>query len=130
MQYPELERIKSKHPQLASIIDKLVGYIEREAAEGHDRITPPLAAGYLKLSEAETLGLLSLLEDARIVRPIYEIVCRNTNAVLATAKDRRGIREILPIHCNLCDDEHDAEDVRIELVFKLLPQAATTNAAG
>jgi hypothetical protein len=130
MQFPELGRIKAKHPQLASLIDKLVGYVESEAAEGQYRISPPLAASYLKLSEAETLGLLSLLEDAHVVRPIYEIVCRKTNAVLATAKNRSEIREILPIHCHLCDEDHGADDVRIELAFEPLPQRAATNAVG
>jgi hypothetical protein len=128
MQSQKLESIKSKHPRLRELIDRLAGYIEAEFAEGVSRVVPALAARHLGLSEAETLGLLAMFEDAGIVRAAYEIICRRTNVVLATAHKRSEIADLLPIHCQFCDGEHDADDIAVELVFEIMPQMAQRNA--
>jgi hypothetical protein len=124
MQYLKLESIKSKHPRLSKLIDELAAYIEGELDQGRSRVVPSLAARQLKLSEAETLGLLAMFEDAGLVSARYEVVCKKNNVVLATAHKRSELKDLLPIHCEFCEAEHEADDVSVELVFEIVPQAA------
>ncbi len=119
MSFRRLENIKSAHPQLARLIDALKDYVAAEVGEGRTRIVPALAAVPLGLSEAETLGLLMLLEEAGLVLHGYEIVCRDNDAVLKKVSELSEVEDTLPIYCELCDEEHDADSVRVELVFEV-----------
>lgn len=121
MPFQTFEDIKLKHPHLRVKLDALANYIVGELEEGRSRIVPALAAAHLKQSEAETLGLLMLLEDAGLIRHQYDIVCRKTNAVLATVSSKSELEHVIPVLCQLCDAEHGADDLRIELVFEVMP---------
>jgi hypothetical protein len=123
MQFQRLERTKLNHPRLRLQLESLETYIGREVDEGRTRIVPALAAVYLKKSEAETLALLMLFEDAGVLTHEYEIVCTRTGAVLKTVSDISALEEALRIPCPLCDAEHGPDDLRTELVFEVKPAA-------
>lgn len=119
MQFQQLEKIKSKHPSLSSLIDSLANYICHEVDEGRTRIVPGLAATYMKRSEAEATALLMLFEDAGLLRHQFDVVCTRNDAVLLSFPDLSDLQNHIPLHCQLCDSEHDSEDLRVELAFEV-----------
>ena len=119
MQFPQLESIKSKHPRLSPKLDALANYIGGELNEGRTRIVPALAAVALKQGEAETLALLMLFENAGVLTHQYELICKRSNAVLATVSSLTEVEDEFPVYCQLCDCEHGDDDVRAELVFQV-----------
>jgi hypothetical protein len=121
MQFQQLENIKSEHPSLSPSIDALANYIGSEVDEGRTRIVPALAATYVKRSEAQTIALLMLFEDAGLLNHQFDVVCTRNNAVLLSLPDLSDLQSHLPLHCELCDSEHDGDDLRIELVFEVTP---------
>lgn len=121
MQFQQLERIKSKHPRLSPQIDALAHYISSELEEGRKRIVPALAAARVGRSEAETLAVMMLFEDAGLLSHRYEIVCERTRTVLLSVSDKSELERVLPLYCKFCDCEHNADDLRIELVFDVKP---------
>lgn len=125
MQFQQLERTKSNHPRLRPLLEGLETYVCREVDEGRTRIVPALAATALNKSEAETLALLMLFEDAGVLTHEYDIVCKRTNAVLKTVTDKSELEDALRVGvpCQLCDAEHGYDDVRTELVFEVTPVA-------
>jgi hypothetical protein len=119
MRFLELENIKLRYPRLSRKIEALATYIGHELDEGRTRIVPALAAVALGQSEAETLALLMLLEDAGILDHRYELVCRQTNSVLASVSTLDEVEGSFPLYCPLCGCEHGPDNVRVELVFEV-----------
>lgn len=117
MSSPDLESIKKKHPSLSASIDALAGYVQIQL-ERSGEVVPELAAQYLKLSEAATLGLLLLFEKAGLVTPVYNIYCHRKGTLLKTVSSKGEIPSA--IYCKFCDEDHqcDAEDVDVELAFR------------
>jgi hypothetical protein len=125
MQFRQLERTKSNHPRLRPLLDALETYIGREVEDGRTRIVPALAATALNKSEAETLALLMLFEDAGVLTHEYEIICKRTNTVLKTVTDKSKLEDALRagVPCHLCDVEHGSDDLRTDLVFEVTSAA-------
>jgi hypothetical protein len=123
MQFQQLERTKSNHPRLRPLLETLETYIGREVEDGRTRIVPALAATSLRKSEAETLALFMLFEDAGVVTHEYDIVCKRTGAVLKTVTDKSKLEDAFRAPCQLCDTEHGSDDLRTELVFEVTPAA-------
>lgn len=123
MQFQQLERTKSNHPRLRPLLETLETYIGHEVEDGRTRIVPALAATSLRKSEAETLALLMLFEDAGVLTHEYDIVCKRTGAVLKTVADKSELENAIPVPCQLCDAEHGSDDLRTELVFEVTPAA-------
>lgn len=123
MQFQALERTKLNHPRLRPLLEALESYIAHEVDEGRTRIVPALAAASLKKSEAETLALLMLFEDAGMLAHEYDIVCKRTGAVLKTVSDKSELEDALAVSCQLCDTKHGSDDLRTELVFEVKPSA-------
>ena len=119
MQFQQLENIRSKHPSLSPLIDTLANYISGEIDEGRTRIVPALAATYMKRSEAEATALLMLFEDAGLLNHQFDIICTRNNAVVLTLPDLSDLQRRLPLHCQLCDRDHESDDLRVELVFEV-----------
>jgi hypothetical protein len=128
MQYQQLDKIKSQHPSFRNLIDKLANYLDAELAEGRERIIPSLTAQHLGLSDAETLALLKLFDDAGLVRAAYDVVCDKTKIVLSTVHSKSELKDLFPIPCEFCGSEHQPDDVTIELVFEITPQARQKDA--
>jgi hypothetical protein len=123
MPFPRLERTKLNHPRLRPQLELLETYIGGEVEEGRTRIVPALAATALKKSEAETLALLMLFEDAGVLTHEYDIVCKRTGAVLKTVADKSELEDEFHVPCQLCDVEHGCDDLRTELVFEVASAA-------
>jgi len=120
----KLDRVKADHPTLAPLLDELASYIHDSVSAGTTGIEPKLAAAKLRRSEAEVLALLMLLEKAGLVEHRYDIVCPVQNAVITSVKDKKDIEQALAEiedaeeGCPKCEQLHELNDVRIEIVFE------------
>ena len=122
MQSHKFDLIKQKHPKLRGRLSALAEYITRELNSGRDEIVPAIAGQYLNTSEGEVLGLLMLLEKAGLLKPFYQVRCRDKGAFLLEIPFKEQIPEA--IRCKFCDEEHaDPNDIEIDLVFKISDSA-------
>jgi hypothetical protein len=112
----KLENIKAKHKNLGDKIDVLADLI-RKAEE--NVLIPRVVARHLRLSEADTLALLMLFEDAGWIRHRYDVLCPKIKAVLFSVYDKRELTEN-EYECKFCGIEHSCDDLEIELVFEIL----------
>jgi hypothetical protein len=122
----KLEAYSSDHPSLAPFIQKLDEYIHWLRGQGITEVVPRVAAAKLGLSEADALALLSVFREAGFVRPRYDLICRRTKSTLASFYSVDEIPDEL--HCQECGEDHDGDDVRVELVFEITA-GRTANAA-
>lgn len=122
----KLEAYSSSHPSLASFIQRLEEYIQWLREQGITEVVPRVAAAKLGLSEADALALLTIFRDAGLVRPRYDLICRRTKSTLASFYSVDEIPN--EVHCEECGQDHDGDDVRVELVFEI-SAGRTANAA-
>jgi hypothetical protein len=122
----KLEAYSSSHPSLAPYIQKLEEYIQWLREQGITEVVPRVAAAKLGLSEADALALLSIFRDAGMVRPRYDLICRRTQSTLASFYSLDEIPD--EVHCEECGQDHDGDDIRVELVFEITA-GKTANAA-
>jgi hypothetical protein len=122
MQFRKLETIKARHPKLSQQLDSLAAYITEQLGDGRKEIEPALASRSLKLTEAEVLALLMLLEREGMVRHHYNIYCAHNRTLLKTVHEKAEIPSA--IYCKYCDKEHcDPDEFEIELAFQVLEPA-------
>jgi hypothetical protein len=114
----KLERIKQRYPQLAPLLDRLIGYVRAQSADAQEYIVPKLAAADLHLSDGEAFVLLQVLADGGLFRRVYNVYCRKENALLATVQSLDALDELSP-HCDFCDVDHDPLDLKVEIAFRL-----------
>jgi hypothetical protein len=122
----KLENFSRRNPELAPLVQKLMDYIHWLSDQKITKLIPRVAAALLGISEADTLGLLSLFQDAGIVEPRYDLVCKRTGSLLGSYHSLDEIPD--KIECNVCGKEHDADDLRVDLVFEIA-QGRAANAA-
>jgi hypothetical protein len=123
----KLENFSRRNPQVAPYVQKLADYIRWLSEQGIEELVPRVAAVQLSISEADTLGLLSVFQDAGLVEPRYQLVCKPTGSVLGSYRSLKEIPD--EIECNVCGKKHDAEDLRVDLVFKITQGRAADAAA-
>lgn len=117
MSYPKLERAKQNNPGLSDLLDRLMAYIERQRNHGQTFFLPKLAAAYLGLKDGEAYVLLELLVQAGILKRVFNVYCRETDALLATVANEADLDDIS--HCDECDLDHGPTDVRLEIAFEM-----------
>jgi hypothetical protein len=123
----KLENFSRKHPELAPLVQKLAEFVEAQSVRGVRELIPRVVAAKLGISEADALGLLTLFEDARVVKHRYDLLCVRNGVVI---KSFESLNEIPgAIECRYCGDEHDAEGLRVELVFEILRERSADAAA-
>jgi hypothetical protein len=122
----KLENFSRRNPELAPFVQKLAEYIRWLSDHNVNVLVPRVAAAQLGISEADTLGLLSLFQDAGLVQPRYQLVCKRTSSVLGSYDSLKKVPD--NIECSVCGEEHDADDLRVDLVFEIA-QGQTANAA-
>jgi len=122
----KLETFSKRNPELAPLIGKLNEYIQWLSNENIHELIPRVAAVQLGISEADMLGLLSLFQDARLVKPRYQLVCTITDSVLRTYDSLDEVPD--EVHCEHCGRDHDSDDLRIELVFEIAGLASNAAA--
>jgi len=127
MQSKKLESFSKRNPKVASLVEKLEEYIRWLAERGIKEVIPRVAAAQLGISEADTLGLLSLFQDAGLVKPRYDLVCKKTNSVLGSFYSLDEVPD--NVDCQICGKEHDADDLRVDLVFEIAEGRAANAAA-
>lgn len=127
MRYGKLENFSKKHPEISPLIQLLAEYIEFQSNRGVREIIPRVAAAKMNITEADTLGLLTLFEDASVIKHRYDLVCLRNSTVIESF----GSLDEIPdqIECRYCDCEHDGESVRVELVFEILRTRSADAAA-
>ena len=118
MRLDKFARVKAKHPQLASMLERVADYVANRVSAHVRTVSPKLVAVALGVSEAEALGLLMLLEQAKLLKHRYEVRCRFSKVVIGSVEDKRDLRHLFG--CHECDQEHDIEDVEVELVFDVV----------
>jgi len=123
----KLENFSRRNPELAPLVRKLADYIQWLSEQNIKELIPRVAAAQLGVSEADTLGLLSLFQDAGIVEPRYHLVCKATGSVLGSYRSLDEVPD--SIECNVCGKEHDSDDLRVDLAFEITPQGRAANAA-
>jgi hypothetical protein len=123
----KLENFSKNNPELAPLVRKLEEYLRWLQERGIKEVIPRVAAAQLGISEADTLGLLSVFEEAGRVKPRYDLVCKSTNSVLGSYYSLREIPDT--IECQACGREHDADDLRADLVFEIAQSRAANAAA-
>jgi hypothetical protein len=122
MQFHKLETIKARYPKLSRQLDSLAAYITEQLGHGRKEIEPALASRYLKLTEAEVLALLMLLEREGMVRHLYNIYCAHNRTLLKSVYEKAEIPSA--IYCKYCDREHsDPDEFEIELTFQVVEPA-------
>jgi len=123
----ELENFNKRNPRLAPLVQKLEEYLRWLAEQGISEVIPRVAAAKLGISEADTLGLLTLFQDAYLVKPRYDLVCKATSSVLGSFYSLDDVPD--QAECQFCDKDHDADDLRVDLVFEISHQRASNAAA-
>lgn len=121
----KLESFSKRNPELEPLIQKLADYMRWLSDQGIGELIPRVAAAQLGISEADTLGLLSVFQDAGLMKPQYQLVCIRTKSVLGTYASLGEVPDEAP--CEHCDRDHDSDDLRIELVFAI--KGLASNAA-
>jgi len=116
MSLSKLEAAKRNHPKLAKQLDAVWDYLSSQQREGVQDFLPKLAAVKLGLNEAAALGLLMLLEDAGLLAHQYDVLCRNTNALITSVPSLQEVED--GYDCNFCGRDHAADELRVELVFR------------
>lgn len=123
----KLENFNRHNPELAPIVKKLADYIRSLSEQHVNQVIPRVAAVQLGISEADTLGLLSVFQDAGLVEPRYQLVCKRTGSVLGSYSSLEDVPD--EHECNVCGKEHDAGDLRVDLVFEIAHGRAANAAA-
>ena len=113
----KLERIKQQHPDLATLLDRVSAYIRAQTTSGQGYIVPKLAAAALHLTDGEAFVLLEMLAKAGVLRRVFNVYCRQNNALLATADSLDALDEVA--HCDFCDVDHAPSDLKVEVAFSL-----------
>jgi hypothetical protein len=127
MRSKKLESFSKQNPKLAPLVEKLEEYIQWLAERGIKEVIPRVAAAQLGVSEADTLGLLSLFQDAGLVKPRYDLVCKATSSVVGSFYSLDEVPD--EVDCQICGKEHDADDLRVDLVFEIAEGRAANAAA-
>jgi hypothetical protein len=122
----KLETFSKENPQLAPRIRALEEYLQWQKDRGVKEIIPRVAAAKLGISEADTLGLLTLFEDASLVKHRYDLVCATSDGSIESFDSLDEIPDEL--YCRFCGDQHCSDDLRIELVFEIDGHAANAAA--
>jgi hypothetical protein len=115
MSSPKFERVKQSKPQIAGLLDRLGAYIQHQIASGQSFIVPKLAAAALALNDGEAFVLLEILATGGLLRRVYNLYCRDTGVLLATVEDPGKLDEVP--HCDECDQDHPAPDLKVEVAF-------------
>jgi hypothetical protein len=90
-------------------------YIQNQIQSGQTFVLPKLAGAALRLNDGEAFVLLEILATGGLLRRIYNLYCRKTGVLLATVDDPRQLDEIP--HCDYCDEDHQLQDLKVELAF-------------
>lgn len=114
----KLDNFSKQHPELAPLIRGLREYLRWQRERGVKELIPRVAGAKLGLSEADTLGLLTLFQDAGFVRPRYDVICTRTDGIIESFDALKDISDEL--FCKFCGDQHSCDDVRVELVFEIV----------
>lgn len=123
----KLETFSKRNPKLAPLIQKLEEYLRKLAEQGINEVIPRVAAAQLGISEADTLGLLKLFHDAGLVKPRYDLICKPTNSVVGSFYSLDEVPD--EVECVFCGKDHDADDLRVDLVFEPSHERASNAAA-
>lgn len=115
MSSPKFERVKRSNPRIAELLDKLGTYIQNQIQSGQTFVVPKLAAAALCLNDGEAFVLLEILAAGGLLRRIYNLYCRESGILLATADDPKQLDDIP--HCDYCDDDHQISDLKVEIAF-------------
>lgn len=115
MSSPKFEHVKKRHPGLSELLDRVGEYIQFQIRDRQEYLIPKLAAAALHLSDGEAFVLLDLLAKGDVLRRIYNVYCRKNNALLATVDSFEALDQLS--HCDFCDAEHDASDLKVEVAF-------------
>ena len=100
---------------LSDLLDRLGAYIGAQAGSGQQYIVPKLSAAALKLNDGEAFVLLDLLAQGGVLRRVYNVYCRQKNALLTTVDNLEALDEVA--HCDFCDAEHDSAELKVEVAF-------------
>jgi hypothetical protein len=111
----KFERVKQLHPGLSALLERLWMFIDAQRTSGLEYIVPKLAAAALNLNDGEAFVLLDLLAQGGVLRRVYNVYCRKENALLATVDKLEALEEVA--HCDFCDADHDASDLKVEIAF-------------
>jgi hypothetical protein len=117
MSYHKLERIKNLYPTLAPLFDGMWNYILRQYKSGEMYFIPKLAAAYLKINDGEAFVLLDLLAQNDLLKRVYNVYCKKENTYLTTVDSPDALDEIS--HCDVCNVDHDPNDLKVEIAFAL-----------
>lgn len=117
-QFPKLQKIEARYPNLATVVDKVARYIRGRVELGLSDVAPQLLASFLGWSEAEALAILMLFEKEGLLEPIYKIYCHANGTLLKRVKNKNEIPD--SIYCKFCDADHNDPDMfDIELEFEI-----------
>jgi hypothetical protein len=120
MSSPKFERAKRENPELADLLDRLMSYITRQVENGQHFLLPKLAAAALGLNDGEAYVLLEILAKAGVLQRAFNVYCRKNGELLATVHSEQELNDIP--HCDVCDRDHEVEELRLEIAFELAPQ--------
>jgi|ERR1700686_1721585 len=123
----KLETFSKHNPKLAPLVQRLEEHMRWLVGQRISEVIPRVAAAQLGISEADTLGLLTLFQNAGLVKPRYDLVCKPTSSVVGSFYSLDDVPD--RVECQFCGKDHDADDLRVDLVFELSHERASNAAA-
>jgi hypothetical protein len=127
MSSPKFELAKKQNPELAGLLDQLMGYIRHQIKAGQNFILPKLAGAKLRMNDSEAYVLLEILAKAGVLQHAFNVYCKKTGVLLATV-EREDKLDKIP-YCDECDCDHEPQDLRLELAFELPRSSGSQKAA-
>jgi hypothetical protein len=127
MSSPRFELAKREHPELVGLLDQLMSYIRRQSGRGQDFILPKLAGAELGISDGEAYVILEILVRTGVLERAFNVYCKSNDILLATVSTEDELDQVP--YCDYCDRDHEPQDLRLELAFRLNEEANGTREA-
>lgn len=116
MWFPRFELAKEQYPALAGQLDRLKGYLTRQSERGESFFLPKLAAAAMGLNDGEAYVLLEILARTGTLQRSFNVYCTPNGVLLATVHREDELKDIP--HCDECDLDHEADELRLEIAFE------------
>jgi hypothetical protein len=127
MPLPRLERVKSRHRQLAGLLDQMVAYIRKQTTDGEPFVIPKLAAAALQINAGEAYVLLKMLAVGGLLQQQYNVYCGPQGMLLGSV-DSADDLDTIPF-CDFCDTQHEPHELSLEIAFRPIVHETTGVAA-
>lgn len=116
MQSPKLEHVKARHVGVASLLDRLAEYVERQSAAKQSFVVPKLVGAALGISDGESYVLMEMMAESELLKRQYNVYCRKEGVLLTSVDSIEALNDIPS--CDFCDSCHAPDELVVEVAFR------------